>query len=40
MGKVARFILRRKGGQGWHWTDIVTWFWLVGGLIIMFGPAI
>ena len=40
MGKVARFILRRKGGKGWHWTDIVTWFWLAGGLIIMFGPAI
>ncbi|MFP3386685.1 carbohydrate ABC transporter permease, partial [Tritonibacter sp. SIMBA_163] len=25
---------------GWHWTDIVTWVWLVGGLLIMFGPAV
>ncbi|MEB2844481.1 ABC transporter permease subunit [Rhizobiales bacterium RZME27] len=44
MGNVARFILRRRGahgsGKGWHWTDIFTWVWLIGGLIIMFGPAV
>ena len=44
MGSVARFIFRRRGasgtGKGWHWTDIVTWIWLVGGLLIMFGPAV
>lgn len=43
MGAAARFILRRRGGsggRGWHWTDIVTWVWLIGGLIIMFGPAV
>jgi alpha-1,4-digalacturonate transport system permease protein len=40
MNTAARFILRRKGGKGWHWTDIVTWVWLIGGLVIMFGPAI
>ncbi|MFV0359357.1 carbohydrate ABC transporter permease [Tropicimonas sp.] len=33
------FLTRRRGGTGWHWTDIVTWVWLVGGLIVMFGPA-
>ena len=34
------FLTRRRGGRGWHWTDIVTWVWLVGGLILMFGPAL
>ncbi len=29
-----------RGGKGWHWTDIVTWVWLIGGLFIMFGPAV
>jgi alpha-1,4-digalacturonate transport system permease protein len=40
MGRIAEFIFRRRGGKGWHWTDIVTWVWLIGGLIIMFGPAV
>lgn len=40
MSTIARFILRRRGGKGWHWTDIVTWVWLIGGLIVMFGPAV
>ncbi|MDQ0995058.1 alpha-1,4-digalacturonate transport system permease protein [Phyllobacterium ifriqiyense] len=40
MGRAAAFILRRRGGKGWHWTDIVTWVWLIGGLFIMFGPAL
>lgn len=40
MGRAAAFILRRKGGKGWHWADIVTWVWLIGGLLIMFGPAL
>ena len=40
MSRVAQFIFRRKGGKSWHWTDIVTWVWLVGGLLVMFGPAI
>ena len=40
MSRVAQFIFRRKGGKGWHWTDIVTWVWLIGGLIVMFGPAV
>lgn len=40
MSSVMGFITRRRGGDSWHWTDIVTWIWLVGGLIIMFGPAL
>ncbi len=40
MGRVSAFLTRRRGGKGWHWTDIVTWVWLIGGLIIMFGPAV
>ncbi len=40
MSGVASFLTRRRGGKAWHWTDIVTWVWLIGGLVIMFGPAI
>lgn len=40
MSHVMTFLTRRRGGKGWHWTDIVTWVWLIGGLVIMFGPAI
>ncbi|MGV0909110.1 carbohydrate ABC transporter permease [Martelella sp. FOR1707] len=40
MSAVSKFLFRRRGGDGWHWTDIVTWVWLIGGLIIMFGPAL
>jgi alpha-1,4-digalacturonate transport system permease protein len=40
MSAVTRFVFRRKGGRGWHWTDVVTWAWLVGGLLLMFGPAV
>lgn len=40
MNRILGFLTRRRGGKGWHWTDIVTWVWLVGGIIVMFGPAI
>lgn len=40
MGTVTEFIFRRRGGGSWDWTDIVTWVWLIGGVILMFGPAI
>ncbi|ARO24048.1 carbohydrate ABC transporter permease [Rhizobium sp. S9] len=39
MSAVATFLLRRRG-RGWHWTDVVTWMWLISGVILMFGPAI
>jgi alpha-1,4-digalacturonate transport system permease protein len=40
MSRVTWFIFRRRGGRGWHWTDTFTWFWLIGGFVMMFGPAI
>ncbi len=40
MSRIVSFLTRRRGGTSWHWTDIVTWVWLIGGLIIMFGPAV
>lgn len=40
MSRVSAFVFRRRGGHRWHWTDIVTWIWLVGGLFLMFGPAV
>lgn len=40
MSRVTEFLFRRRGGKGWHWTDIVTWVWLVVGLFVMFGPAV
>jgi alpha-1,4-digalacturonate transport system permease protein len=40
MAGVLRFLTNRRGGKGWHWTDVFTWVWLLGGLVIMFGPAV
>lgn len=40
MSGVVAFLTRRRGGAGWHWTDVVTWVWLVGGVVMMFGPAL
>lgn len=34
------FITRRRGGRGWHWTDVLSWAWLIGGVVIMFGPVL
>lgn len=34
------FLTRRRGGRGWHWTDIVAWVWLGAGLVLMFGPVL
>src|SRR5690606_31508009 len=42
--RAAAFLTRRRGtdgrGLGWHWTDIATWAWLIGGVVLMFGPAL
>lgn len=40
MSKALAFLTRRKGGKGWHWTDVFTFTWLGMGLILMFGPAL
>ena len=34
------FLARRRGGRGWHWTDVVAWAWLATGLVLVFGPAL
>ena len=43
MARAVDFVTRRRGangsGRGWHWTDVFTWVWLIGGLFIMFAPA-
>ncbi|MGO6679893.1 carbohydrate ABC transporter permease [Rhizobium leguminosarum] len=39
MSAVSAFLLRRRG-RGWHWTDVVTWIWLISGVFLMFGPAV
>jgi alpha-1,4-digalacturonate transport system permease protein len=38
----AASLLTRRRGQGgrWHWTDVVTWVWLLAGVVLMFGPAL
>lgn len=40
MTAVTTFLTRRRGGRGWHWTDVVTFLWLGGGVLIIFGPAL
>ncbi len=41
MSRILTFLTRRRGHGGrWHWTDVVTWVWLVGGTVLMFGPAL
>ncbi len=44
MSRVGQFLFRRRGGPGsiggWHWTDVITFFWLGAGVIVMFGPAL
>jgi alpha-1,4-digalacturonate transport system permease protein len=41
MSGITSFLTRGRGHGGrWDWTDVVTWIWLIGGTIIMFGPAL
>jgi alpha-1,4-digalacturonate transport system permease protein len=40
MSKVAAFLLRRRGGAGWHFTDVLAVIWLAAGLFLMFGPVL
>jgi len=40
MNRALAFLTRRRGGAGWHWTDIVAWVWLIAGTVLMFGPAV
>lgn len=40
MSAAWQFLTRRRGGKTWDWTDVFTWAWLVGGVLLMFGPAV
>jgi alpha-1,4-digalacturonate transport system permease protein len=37
---VIAFLTRRRGGNSWHFTDVLAVIWLFAGLFLMFGPAI
>ncbi len=38
MASVVRFLTRRRGGSGWHWTDMAAYAYLGLGVLLMFGP--
>lgn len=41
MNRLLTFLTRGRGRGGrWDWTDWVSWVWLIGGTILMFGPAV
>ncbi len=40
MSGVAAFLTRRRGGRGWHFTDVLAVIWLASGIVLMFGPAV
>jgi len=40
MTALSTFLLRRRGGAGWHWTDVLAYIWLGLGLVLMFGPVL
>lgn len=40
MSGIAAFLTRRRGGQAWHFTDVLAVIWLAAGLLLMFGPAV
>jgi alpha-1,4-digalacturonate transport system permease protein len=40
MSRLFAFLSRRRGGNRWDWTDVVTFLWLGAGLLVMFGPAL
>ena len=40
MSKVWRFLTRTKGRDGLHWTDVLSYTYLVLGLFVMFAPVL
>ena len=40
MSAASEFLLRRRGGRTWHFTDVLAWVWLALGLFLMFGPVL
>lgn len=40
MSATVAFLTRRRGGAGWHVTDVLAYLWLATGLVVMFGPVV
>ena len=40
MGQVKTFLTRRRGGSKVHFTDAITYFYLLLGVVVMFGPVV
>ncbi len=40
MSAVVTFLTRRRGGTRWHFTDVLTYGYLLLGILIMFGPVL
>jgi len=38
--RTLTFLTRRRGGKRWHITDILTWGYLLLGVLMMFGPVL
>lgn len=37
---ILRLLTIRRGGRGWHWTDVATYAYLALGVALMFGPVV
>jgi alpha-1,4-digalacturonate transport system permease protein len=37
---IGKMLTARRGGQGWHWTDVFAVLYLAFGIFIMFGPVL
>ena len=40
MSQVWKFLTQRRGGKRWHVTDVITYFYLFLGIVVMFGPVV
>ncbi len=40
MRRAIAFLTRRRGGRGWHPTDVLSYAYLVLGVVMMFGPVV
>lgn len=40
ISNIATFLLRRRGRQKLHWTDVFTYAYLFLGVVLMFGPVV
>ena len=37
---ISTFLTRRRGGDHWDVTDVITYAYLIAGIIVMFGPVL